>query len=80
MNILLKYVGFDKNIYFYTLYDWIYKNRDDYNSLTSDISQTILLNVQPLIHYLSDAMYGCPIKLGANMAINGFCLIISENL
>ena len=54
--------------------------RDDYNSLTSDIFQTILLNVQPLIHYLSNAMYGCPIKLGANVAINGFCPIISENL
>ena len=59
-------------------FKWIY--RDDYSSLTSDIFQTILLNVRPLIHYLSDAMYGCPIKLGANVAINGFCLIISENL
>ena len=55
-------------------------SRDDYNSLTSDIFQTILLNVRPLIHYLSNAMYGCPIKLGTNVAINGFCLIISENL
>ena len=54
--------------------------RDDYNGLTSDIFQTILLNVQPPIHYLSNAMYGCPIKLGANVAINGFCPIISENL
>ena len=54
--------------------------RDDYNSLTSDIFQTILLNVRPLIHRLPNAMYGCPIKLGTNMAINGFCLIISENL
>ena len=53
MNILLKYVGFDKNIYFYTLYGWIYKNRDDYNSLTSDIFQAILLNVRPLNNTLS---------------------------
>ena len=42
--------------------------RDDYNGLTSDIFQTILLNVRPLIHYLSNAMYGCPIKLGANVS------------
>ena len=55
-------------------------SRDDYNGLTSDIFQTILLNVQPLIHYLSNVMYGCPIKLGTNVAINGFCQIISENL
>ena len=54
--------------------------RDDYNGLTSDIFQTILLNVRPLIHYLSNAMYECPIKLGTNVAINGFCPIISENL
>ena len=54
--------------------------RDDYNGLTSDIFQTILLNVRPLIHYFSNAMYGCAIKLGANVAINGFCPIISENL
>ena len=54
--------------------------RGDYNSLTSDIFQTILLNVRPLIHYFSNAMYGCPIKLGANVAINGLCPIISENL
>ena len=54
--------------------------RDDYNGLPSDIFQTILLNFRPLIHYLSNAMCGCPIKLGANVAINGFCLIISENL
>ena len=47
-------------------------HRDDYNGLTSDIFQTILLNVRPLIRYLSNAMYGCPIKLGANVAINGF--------
>ena len=43
--------------------------RDDYNSLTS---QVILLNVRPLVHYLSNVMYGCPIKLRDNMAINGF--------
>ena len=49
--------------------------RDDYNSLTSDIFR---LNVRPLIRYLSNAMYGCLIKLGANMAINGFCPIISK--
>ena len=55
-------------------------SRDDYNGLTSDIFQTILLNVRPLIHYLSNAMYGCPIKLGAYVAVNGFCPVISENL
>ena len=54
--------------------------RNDYNSLTSDIFQVILLNVRSLIYYLSIAMYGCPIKLSDNMAIDGFCLIISENL
>ena len=54
--------------------------RDDYNSLTSDIFQAILLTVRPLKHCLSNAMYGCPIKLGINVAINGFCPIISENL
>ena len=58
----------------------MHSDRDDYNSLTSDIFQTILLNVRPLIHYLSNAMYGCPIKLGADMAFTGFCSIISENL
>ena len=36
--------------------------RDDYNSLTSDIFQVVLLNVRPLILYLSSTMYGCPIK------------------
>ena len=40
--------------------------RNDYNALTSDIFQTILLNVRTLIHYLSNAIYGCPIKLGTN--------------
>ena len=55
-------------------------NRDDYNGLTSDIFQTILLNVRPLIHCLSNAMYGCPIKLGTNVAINGFCLKIYNHL
>ena len=54
--------------------------RDDYNGLTSDIFQTILLNVRPLMHHLSNAMYGCPIKLKDRMAVNGFCPIISENL
>ena len=53
--------------------------RDDYNGLTSDIFQTILLNVRPLIHCLSNAMNGCPIKLGINVAIAGSCPIISEN-
>ena len=52
-------------------------NRDDYSSLTSDIFQVILLNVQPLILCLSNAMYGCPIKLRDNMVIDGFCPIIS---
>ena len=61
-------------------YENKYLCRDDYNSLTSDIFQTILLNVRPLIHCLSNVMYGCPIKLGTNVAINGFCPIISENL
>ena len=50
--------------------------RDDYNGLTSDIFQTILLNFRPLI-FLT---YGCPIKLGTNVAINGICPIISEIL
>ena len=54
--------------------------RDDYNGLTSDIFLTILLNVRPLIHYLFNAMYGCPIKLGANVAVDGYFSIISENL
>ena len=58
----------------------LYQIRDDYNGLTSDIFQTILLNVQPLMHYLSNTMYGCPIKLGTNVAINGICPIISEIL
>ena len=57
-----------------------YVYRDDYNGLTSDIFQTILLNVRPLIHCLSNTMYGCLIKLGTNVAINGFCPIVSENL
>ena len=47
-------------------------SRDDYNGLISDIFQTILFNVRPLIHCLSNAMYGCPIKLGTNVVINGF--------
>ena len=46
--------------------------RDDYSSLTSDIFLVILLNVQPLILCLSNAMYGCPIKLRDNMVIDGF--------
>ena len=54
--------------------------RDDHNSPASDIFQVILLNVRPLIHYLSNAMYGCPIKLSDNMAIDGFCPIISATL
>ena len=54
--------------------------RDDYNGLTSDIFQAILLNVRPLKHCVSNAMYGCLIKSGTNVAINGFCPIISENL
>ena len=54
--------------------------RDDYGGLTSDIFQAILLNVRPLIHHFHNAMYGCLIKLGTNVAINGFCPIISENL
>ena len=57
-----------------------FNGRDDYNSLTSDIFQVILLNVRPLIHYLSNAMYECLIKLRDNITINGFCPIISENL
>ena len=64
----------------YLLYKQYTHTRDDDNGLTSDIFQTILLNVRPLIHCLSNAMYGCPIKLGTNVAINGFCPIISENL
>ena len=59
-------------ILIYNYYDTKYHNRDDYNSLTSDIFQTVLLNVRPLVHCLSNAMYGCPIKLGTNVAINGF--------
>ena len=62
------------------IYMYTHVYRDDYNSLTSDIFQTILLNVRSLIHCLSNAMHGCPIKLGTNVAINGFCPIISENL
>ena len=54
--------------------------RDDYNSLTSDIFQVILLNVRPLTMYLCNAMYECPIKLKDNIAIDGFCPIMSENL
>ena len=57
-----------------------YTYRDDYNSLTSDIFQVILLNVRPLTLYLSNAMYGCPIKSRDNMDIDGFCLIVSKNL
>ena len=54
--------------------------RDDYNSLTYDIFRPFYSMSDHLYHYLSDAMYGCPIKLKDNMAINGFCLIISKNL
>ena len=54
--------------------------RDDYNSLTSDIFQVILLNIRPLIFYLSNAIYGCLIKSRDNMAIDGFCPFISEKL
>ena len=57
-----------------------HQDRDDYNGLTSDIFQTIQLNVRPLMHHLSNAMYGCLIKLRDHMAMNGFCPIISENL
>ena len=52
----------------------------DYNSLTSDTYRSFWLNVQPLIHYLSNAMYGCMPKLYDIMAIGGFWLIISANL
>ena len=45
-----------------------------YNSLTSNIFQVILLNIQSLMHYLSNAMYGCPTKLSDNMTIDGFWL------
>ena len=38
-------------------------SRGDYNSLTSDIFRSFWLNVRPLIHYLSNAMYGCLTKL-----------------
>ena len=55
-------------------YQLMIHSRDDYNSLTSDIFQVILLNVRPLVHYLSNDMYGCPIKLRDNMAINGLFL------
>ena len=52
----------------------------DYNSLTSDIFRSLWLNVRPLIHYHSNAMYGCPTKLSDNMVINGFWPIISATL
>ena len=60
--------------------DGVGVNRDDYNSLTSDIFQVILLNVRPLILHLSNAMYGFPIKSRDYVVIDGFCPIISENL
>ena len=52
--------------------------RGDYESLTSDIFRSFWLNVRPLIHYLSNAMYEYPIKLSDNMymAFDGFCPII----
>ena len=37
-----------------------------------------MVYVRPLIHYLSNTMYGCLIKLSDNMAIDCLCLIISE--
>ena len=54
--------------------------RGDYNSLTSDIFRSFRQNVQPLIYYLYNAMYGCPTKLRDNMVIDGFWPIISQNL
>ena len=46
----------------------------------SDIFRSIcyVMHVRPLIH--SNAMYGCPIKSRDNMAIYGFCPIISKIL
>ena len=55
-------------------------NRGDYNSLTSDIFRSFWLNVRPLIHYLSNAMYGCPTKLSKFMVIDDFWPIISATL
>ena len=49
--------------------------RGDYNSLTTDIFISFWLNVRPLIHYLSNAMYECPTKLSNNMATDGFWLL-----
>ena len=54
--------------------------RGDYNSLTCDIFRSFWLNVRPLIHYLSNAMYGCLTKFSDNVAIDGFWMIISANL
>ena len=54
--------------------------RGDYNSLTSDIFRSFWLNVRSLIHYLSNAMYGCPTKLSKFMAIDDFWPIISATL
>ena len=54
--------------------------RNNYNSLTSDIFQVILLNVRPLIRYLSNAMHGCLIKLRDNTSIDRYYMIISEIL
>ena len=50
---------------------YTYSIRDDYNRLTSDIFQVILLK-RPASYtlYLSSAMYGCPIKLRDNMAVD----------
>ena len=31
--------------------------------MTSDIFRSFWLNLRPLIHYLSNAMYGCPTRL-----------------
>ena len=47
-------------------------HRGDYNSVTSDIFRSFWLNVRPLLHYLSNAMYGCPAKLSKFMAIDDF--------